>query len=152
MIYFIENTETKHIKIGFSTDVRRRLIDLQISSPHELKILTICEGDDKLEKELHKRFGEHHFRGEWFLPNKELKEYIKSFPEYRHSKKELFGLRKLRSEKKISMEELGKKMKISKQGVKDAEDRYENGNITINSLKKYLDALGYEYTIVFNPK
>jgi DNA-binding XRE family transcriptional regulator len=151
MIYFIENSETKHIKIGFSSDIRRRLVDLQISSPHELKVLTICEGDDKYEKELHKRFYEYRYRGEWFLPNKELNNFIESFPPYKNIE-QTNELKRLRRERKMSLEDVGRKMKISKQAVMDTEKRFEEGTLTINTLKNYLKAVGYDYSIIFSPK
>jgi DNA-binding XRE family transcriptional regulator len=145
MIYFIQNTETKHIKIGYSDNVRSRLSDLQISSPHELAILTICEGGIEVEKELHDKFNDHYVRGEWFNPSEELISYINEFKTY-------IGLRKLRRDKKMTMEEVGKIMSISKQGVSDLEDRYDEGRITINNLRTYLSAIGYNMDIVFTPQ
>ncbi len=152
MIYFIENLETKHIKIGFTTDIKNRLSNLQTSSPYELKVLAVCEGNDKTEKELHIKFNDYHTRGEWFNPNKELIDYISQFPPYKSDNKQHGNLASLRKQKKMSMEEVGKKMKISKQAVSDIEKRYEYGNITIKNLRSYLDANGYDVTIVFSPK
>jgi hypothetical protein len=150
MIYFIQNTETKHIKIGYSDNVRSRLSDLQISSPHELAILTVCEGGIEVEKELHDKFNDHYVRGEWFNPSEELISYINEFPPYVN--KTYIGLRKLRRDKKMTMEDVGKIMSISKQGVSDLEDRYDEGRITINNLRTYLDAIGYNMDIVFTPQ
>jgi len=152
MIYFIENIETKHIKIGFTTDVKNRLGQLQTSSPHELRILTVCEGSDKMEKELHSKFNDSRIKGEWFNPNKDILEYIKSLKPYETISKKYTGITKLRKEKKLSMNDVGKKLKISKQGVFDTERRFENETITINNLKSYLDAIGYDMSIVFTPK
>lgn len=150
MIYFIQNTETKHIKIGYSDNVRRRLSDLQVTSPHELSILTICEGDIELEKELHNKFNDYYVRGEWFNPSEELISYINEFTPYVN--KTYIGLRKLRRDKKMTMEDVGKILNISKQGVNDLEDRYDEGRITINNLRTYLDAIGYNMDIVFTPQ
>ena len=150
MIYFIQNTDTKHIKIGYSDNIRRRLSELQITSPHELTILTICEGGIEVEKELHDKFNDHYVRGEWFNPSEELISYINGFPPYVN--KTYIGLRKLRRDKKMTMEEVGKIMSISKQGVSDLEDRYDEGRITINNLRTYLDAIGYNMDIVFTPQ
>jgi hypothetical protein len=150
MIYFIQNTDTKHIKIGYSDNIRRRLSELQITSPHELTILTICEGGIEVEKELHDKFNNHYVRGEWFSPSEELISYINEFPPYVN--KTYIGLRKLRRDKKMTMEEVGKIMSISKQGVSDLEDRYDEGRITINNLRTYLDAIGYNMDIVFTPQ
>jgi hypothetical protein len=43
-------------------------------------------------------------------------------------------------------------MKISKQAVMDTEKRFEEGTLTINTLKNYLKAVGYDYSIIFSPK
>ena len=150
MIYFIQNTETKHIKIGYSDNIRSRLSDLQTSSPHELSILTICEGGIEVEKELHDKFNNYYVRGEWFNPSEELISYINEFPPYVN--KTYIGLRKLRRDKKMTMEDVGKIVGISKQGISDLEDRYDEGRITINNLRTYLDAIGYNMDIVFTPQ
>ena len=147
MIYFIQNTETKHIKIGYSNNVRKRLSEIQTTSPYELAILTICEGGIEVEKELHDKFNKSYIRGEWFSPSEELITHINNFPPYLN--KEYIGLRKLRRNKKMTMEEVGKIMNISKQGICDLEDRYDEGRITINNLSSYLDAIGYNMDIVF---
>ena len=150
MIYFIQNTETKHIKIGYSDNVRNRLSSLQTTSPHELAILTICEGGIEVEKELHDKFNNYYVRGEWFNPSEELISYINEFPPYVN--KNYIGITKLRKNKKMTMEDVGKILNISKQGVNDLEDRYDKGRITINSLRTYLDAIGYNMDIVFTPQ
>jgi ribosome-binding protein aMBF1 (putative translation factor) len=152
MIYFIENIETKHIKIGFTTNVKHRLGQLQTSSPHELRVLSVCEGDDKYEKELHSRFNESRLKGEWFNPDKELLDHIKSLEPYQSISKKYDGITRLRKDKHLSMEDVGKKLKITKQAVSDIEKRFEYDTITIKSLKEYLNAIGYDMTIVFSPK
>lgn len=152
MIYFIENIETKHIKIGFTTNVKERLGQLQTSSPHELRVLSICEGDDKYEKELHGKFNEFRVRGEWFMPDKELMNHIKSLEPYQVINKRYNGITKLRKDKKMSMEDVSKKLKITKQGVYEIEKRYEYDTISIKSLKEYLNVIGYDMNIVFTPK
>ena len=150
MIYFIQNTETKHIKIGYSDNVRNRLSDLQISSPHELTILTICEGGIELEKELHNKFNDYYVRGEWFNPSEELINYVNEFPPYVN--KTYIGITKLRKDKRMTMEEVGSILNITKQGVRDIECRYDEGRLTIHHLKSYLDAIGYNMDIVFTPQ
>lgn len=148
MVYFIQNTDTKHIKIGYSDNVKKRFSQLQTTSPQELTILTMCEGGIELEKELHNKFNDYYVRGEWFNPSEELISYINKFPPYVN--KNYNGLRKLRRDKKMTMEDVGKIMCISKQGVSDLEDRYDEGRITINNLRTYLDAIGYNMDIVFS--
>ena len=105
-----------------------------------------------MEKELHSKFNDSRIKGEWFNPNKDILEYIKSLKPYETISKKYTGITKLRKEKKLSMNDVGKKLKISKQGVFDTERRFENETITINNLKSYLDAIGYDMSIVFTPK
>jgi hypothetical protein len=42
----------------------------------DLKILGIVCGDNKIEKEFHKKFKHYRIRGEWFYYTKELEEYL----------------------------------------------------------------------------
>jgi len=69
-IYFIENTETRRIKVGFTTSsVTLRLAQLQTGSDSELRLLGVVVSTDGLtESRLHLRFAEWHYRGEWFTP------------------------------------------------------------------------------------
>jgi len=74
-VYFIQGAEDS-IKIGRSNDPDRRLMELQTASPIELKFIKVIEGDEKLESEIHTRFGKSNIRGEWFKPSKRLLEFI----------------------------------------------------------------------------
>lgn len=68
MIYFIKAGD-KSLKIGYvdnEKNLKRRLSQLQISSPDKLKLIAYFEGSIKKEKELHKKFSSYHIRGEWF--------------------------------------------------------------------------------------
>ena len=69
-IYFIENTETKRIKVGFTTSsVALRLAQLQTGSDSELRLLGVVVSNESrglTEGRLHLEFAEWHYRGEWF--------------------------------------------------------------------------------------
>jgi len=52
----------------------------------------------------------------------------------------------------MSMEQLGKKLSISKQSVLDLEKREKLGNITINSLRNAANALDMQLVYGFLPK
>lgn len=79
MIYFIQNGQDKHIKIGFTQQQpKKRLKELQTGSPHKLKMLRVVEGGRLKESELHERFAHLRVNGEWFRPDPELLDYIKS--------------------------------------------------------------------------
>ena len=58
----------RYIKIGFATDMDKRLEDLQSENPEDLEVIWIREGEGHLEEAWHlklKALGLHH-RGEWF--------------------------------------------------------------------------------------
>jgi hypothetical protein len=55
------------IKIGRTTDIKKRLMNLQVSSPDLLVLIKIIEHRD--EKYIHEYFRNYHIRGEWFRIN-----------------------------------------------------------------------------------
>jgi hypothetical protein len=69
-VYFIENTETGRIKVGFTTSsVNARMTQLQTGSDSKLRLLGVITSDKKrgtTEKQLHLLLTEWHYRGEWF--------------------------------------------------------------------------------------
>jgi hypothetical protein len=76
-IYFIQCKG--FIKIGYtSRDISQRFSQIQSHCPYELKIIFIYEGDLYTEELLHRRFNHLNVRGEWFLFNKEIKDFIKN--------------------------------------------------------------------------
>lgn len=72
MIYFVLNKRCKAVKIGYSSDVRRRFSSLQTSSPGRLRLLGVCPGMVADEGALHQQFAHLHLRGEWFHASREL--------------------------------------------------------------------------------
>lgn len=71
MIYFIQDTLTCHIKIGFTDgDPDARLRALQTGNPNPLVLLGTSQGDLEDEQDLHRRFSEWRVQGEWFKPAK----------------------------------------------------------------------------------
>ncbi len=77
-VYFIQNTNTRAIKIGYTSNVKSRLSILQSSSPDKLKLLEILPGDWRDEKDFHYRFKHLRIKGEWFNPADDLIKFIKS--------------------------------------------------------------------------
>src|SRR6185369_4987758 len=57
-----------------------RLTTAQVYNADILKLLSVMPGGRKLEQELHKKFVNFHIHGEWFKPNNELSDLIKSLP------------------------------------------------------------------------
>lgn len=86
MIYFVQ-AATGHIKIGYATNIKKRLAELQVSQPAELTLLGVREGGRAVEAEMHRRFSEHHAKGEWFYPADGILQYIAAFTTPRPVKK-----------------------------------------------------------------
>lgn len=83
MIYFVQGTITKHIKIGFtSRPFIYRFKSLMSSDP--LVCLKTMEGDALVEAQLHQRFVANRIHGEWFQPSKELLAFIALIPASAH--------------------------------------------------------------------
>lgn len=66
LVYFIVADATKMVKIGVSTSVSRRLIDLQSSCPVSLRVAATIPGDAKIEAAMHRRFAGDRAHNEWF--------------------------------------------------------------------------------------
>lgn len=56
----------KFVKIGWASNIRKRMRHLQTGLPGPLLLLGYTEGAKRLEAELHSRLAEHRCRGEWF--------------------------------------------------------------------------------------
>jgi hypothetical protein len=67
MIYFVRTR--KAIKIGYATDLRKRLTQLQVGNSNPLKVMLTVPGTKGDEAQLHHLFREHRIRGEWFRPD-----------------------------------------------------------------------------------
>jgi hypothetical protein len=76
MIYFVQCGKGGPIKIGHSTNPRKRLRQLQNGSPYELRLLGVLAGNLEKEAELHKQFSEWRLREEWFIPVSQLLNFI----------------------------------------------------------------------------
>jgi hypothetical protein len=66
MIYFIQDTVTRAIKIGYSTNPPKRLTSLQNSNQNKLVLLYAMHGELEHESELLQRFDTFKMEGEWF--------------------------------------------------------------------------------------
>ena len=79
MIYFIECGEC--VKIGKSDNTQSRLEALQVGNPYPMTLLKEVDVSDKAETVLHKKFAHLRTRGEWFLFDTELMEFIENADE-----------------------------------------------------------------------
>lgn len=64
------------IKIGSAGDASARHKAVQTVSPFEVELLCAIPGNEKLERQLHQRFGHLRERGEWFRAAPELDAFI----------------------------------------------------------------------------
>lgn len=80
MIYFLQDSATLNIKIGFTSgDADARKAALQTGNPSPLVLLGTAEGEAFAESALHRRFAAFRVAGEWFLPAPPLIEAIVKF-------------------------------------------------------------------------
>ena len=66
MIYFVKDTVTQAIKIGYSKKPKDRLSGLQTGNPHKLVILGTVAGTANEEASFHGKFVQHRLEGESF--------------------------------------------------------------------------------------
>lgn len=78
-VYFIQNGDDGAIKIGMTRKLQKRLADLQVNNPIELRILGAIPTNKPrdLERDLHRQFQEFRVSGEWFSPSEKLLDFIK---------------------------------------------------------------------------
>ncbi len=77
MIYFIQDTKSRAIKIGTSRNPVARLKELQTAHAHPLVLLAVMDGGVVEERELHQKFARLH--GEWFEPTPELNVFVREY-------------------------------------------------------------------------
>lgn len=75
IIYFLAGDDG-FIKIGFTTNLRKRLRSLRTGSPKQLRIRLTIPGTRDDERELHRRFAAHQERGEWFRLAEPIADFI----------------------------------------------------------------------------
>ena len=73
-MYFVQAGDGGNVKIGFSTDVDRRLQDLSCGSAGErLRLIGLAEGVTVgYERDIHKRLAAWRVHREWFSPSSEV--------------------------------------------------------------------------------
>lgn len=74
-IYFLRAGE--YVKIGQSRNWKQRIDQMQVGSPYTIVPLLVIVADPSLEKRLHVRFRNSHFRGEWFHVGAAISAYVK---------------------------------------------------------------------------
>lgn len=64
-IYFIETGYTA-VKIGWSTNVKKRFMAHKVSNHGTLRLIGMVPGCKQVERQFHEAFADHAMRGEWF--------------------------------------------------------------------------------------
>jgi hypothetical protein len=73
-IYFIVCGD--YIKIGYSDNPEKRLVQMQTGSPIDMSLALKIEGTRATEQEMHSRFSRLRVRGEWFHFDEELRDFV----------------------------------------------------------------------------
>jgi hypothetical protein len=76
VVYFVSYGTA--IKIGYSTNLRKRLGALQAGVPERVVLEFSCAGDMRMEKELHQRFARDRLHSEWFRYSDTIKAWIEA--------------------------------------------------------------------------
>ena len=75
-VYFIQEGEAGHIKIGWASCVAIRLLELQTGNPRVLRVVGLLVGSRTRELEMHRKFKHLRIRGEWFQAGEDLVKFI----------------------------------------------------------------------------
>ena len=76
-VYFIQSREGP-IKIGYSTDPKRRIASIDSANHSDLEVIGIVRGTEELEAQIHADLSRYRKCGEWFEPTSGLLEYIQN--------------------------------------------------------------------------
>ena len=78
MVYFILHRKYNAVKIGYTSDIDKRISDFRASCPvhSDIKLLFWFDGNQKEEAEFHRRFRIYRLDGEWFALEDELKAFV----------------------------------------------------------------------------
>ena len=74
-VYFLQGEITKRVKIGYTTDLEKRIKALQTSEPLRL-VGFMRNASPEREKEIHDRFSHLRAIGEWFEGSPEIANYL----------------------------------------------------------------------------
>jgi hypothetical protein len=74
--YVYAVADGKHIKIGWAKNLDKRLGELQISSPRDMRLLGSVIGFRHDERRIQERFSQYHVRGEWYRDVPSIREFF----------------------------------------------------------------------------
>lgn len=84
MVYLIADVERRWCKIGYSRYPKDRLANLQTGVPFMLEIISVIDGDARMEKKLHQKLNSYRIMGEWFNWNEEIHQTLNKYTQLPH--------------------------------------------------------------------
>ena len=75
-IYFILDKKDNAVKIGYSENPQRRLVEIQATRKNKLKLFYTQIGNKRDEQIYHMTYSQQRLGGEWFRVKGKLKEFI----------------------------------------------------------------------------
>jgi len=87
-IYLIREDAYGLVKIGIANNPMSRLSNLQVSCPQNITLIAVLEVENAriYEAELHSRYRDKHYRGEWFrLLDEDIEDILKEWKNYLQS-------------------------------------------------------------------
>lgn len=77
-IYVLGEKYTGPVKIGFSKNPERRLIDLKAAFPYRVELLAVAPGSIFDESYIHSCFSKYALESEWFSRTRKILQFIKA--------------------------------------------------------------------------
>ena len=78
-MYVYAIASDRFVKFGISVNPKRRLAGMQTSCPLDLELVGFFEGDEALEKRIHKKLRRFRVRGEWFKVGETTLNFMSAF-------------------------------------------------------------------------
>mgnify|MGYP003392978672 CR=1 FL=1 len=78
VVYFLADSASNKIKIGFSSNIEKRLSSLQTGNSSRLRLVGTIPGTKKTERQWHTQWAANRVNGEWFKKTDDLSTAIKA--------------------------------------------------------------------------
>lgn len=138
IVYFIQESETKRIKIGKTktpSSLLERFKTFQAGNSQEIRIISLKHGFTSEEGRLHKLFKGNHYRGEWH----ELDEILEAFIRDNNNKNHQF------IEEVVGEQPLLKLLMDRSFGLIEIGDvnTYKEEYLVLQTVNEFIDAYGF---------